>query len=225
MSGERKPRKRRKWEPAALMLLLLALGIWLVNGPWVHNIHPRPGATTLDLQIGNEKGILEVYRPAPGAEPEFRVLLRNGFESPAMHAVEFKAAYGEDTYDHALRVGSNWFFRRLRITSWMGVAWVCLGLAGQVVFAGRMFVQWFASERRGQSVVPPAFWWMSLLGGVMVFAYFVWRQDIVGVLGQCSGIVIYARNIRLIGKHKRRAARQAAEAAAASEKRGAYVRS
>jgi lipid-A-disaccharide synthase-like uncharacterized protein len=55
-------------------------------------------------------------------------------------------------------------------------------------------------------VITPSFWWFSLLGGVCLFAYFVWRQDAVGVIGQSSGIVIYARNLRLIAKQKRREA-------------------
>lgn len=209
MSEEKKRKKRRKWEPLALMLLLLALGLWLVKGPWFHNIHPREGAKTLEVQLGNEKGVLEVFRPTPEGEPEFRVLMRNGFASRIMNAQEFRQLYGEKAYDQALRAGSNWLFGTLKITSWAGVAWVCLGLLGQLVFAGRMFVQWFASEKKGQSVVPPAFWWMSLVGGLMVFVYFVWRQDIVGVLGQCSGIVIYGRNLRLIHKQGRRARRAA----------------
>jgi lipid-A-disaccharide synthase-like uncharacterized protein len=53
---------------------------------------------------------------------------------------------------------------------------------------------------------------MSLFGGLAVFAYFVWRQDIVGVLGQCSGVVIYARNLKLIAKNKKRAEKDAAAA-------------
>ena len=44
----------------------------------------------------------------------------------------------------------------------------------------------------------------AVVGGVMLFSYFVWRQDFVGVLGQSTGIVIYARNLRLIYKHRRR---------------------
>ncbi len=196
------------------MLLLLALGVWLVKGPWVHDIHPRDGATVLEMQVGNEKGVLEVSRPSLEAEPEFRVLLRNGFASDVMSGAEFKRVYGDSAYESAMMAGSNRLFRMLKITSWAGVAWVGLGLLGQLVFAGRMFVQWFASEKKGQSVVPAAFWWMSLFGGLAVFVYFVWRQDIVGVLGQCSGVVIYARNIRLIYKHRRRE-RRAAELAAA----------
>jgi lipid-A-disaccharide synthase-like uncharacterized protein len=65
-------------------------------------------------------------------------------------------------------------------------------------------IQWIVSERQKQSVVPEAFWWLSLAGGIALFAYFAWRQDIVGVLGQTSGVVIYARNIRLIHKRRRR---------------------
>ena len=140
MSTGKKLRKRRKWEPLALMLLLLALGLWLVKGPWVHNIHPREGARTLEFQVGNEKGVVEVFRPTPQSEPQFRVLLRNKFESRVMNAQEFRQGFGEKSYDDALRAGSNWLFGMLKITSWPGVAWVCLGLLGQLVFAGRMFV-------------------------------------------------------------------------------------
>jgi len=63
------------------------------------------------------------------------------------------------------------------------------------------------SEKQRESVVPEAFWWLSLVGGVFLFVYFVWRQDIVGVLGQSSGVVIYARNLWLIRKRRRRLAR------------------
>lgn len=211
MSEAKSSRKRRAWKPLLYMALLLALGLWLVRGPSSRNIHPRAGATTLEVQIGNERGALEVFRPDSQGEPEFRVLLRNGFESPVMSAQQFRESYGEGAYHQALRAGSNRLFGLLRITSWPGVAWVGLGLLGQVIFAGRMFVQWWASEKKGQSVVPPAFWWMSLVGGLMVFVYFVWRQDIVGVLGQCSGIVIYARNLRLIQKQERRAQQAAGD--------------
>ncbi|MFI4860333.1 MAG: lipid-A-disaccharide synthase N-terminal domain-containing protein [Phycisphaerales bacterium JB063] len=84
------------------------------------------------------------------------------------------------------------------ITSWTGVIWVALGLLGQVLFTGRMLVQWLSSERAKRSVVPPAFWWMSLCGAAMLLAYFIWRTDIVGVLGQATGFLIYARNLWLI---------------------------
>ncbi|HCT44595.1 MAG TPA: hypothetical protein DF699_05235 [Phycisphaerales bacterium] len=69
-----------------------------------------------------------------------------------------------------------------------------------------MFVQWIISERSRISTVPEIFWWFSFIGGVCLFTYFVWRVDIVGVLGQSTGIVIYARNLKLIHKEKQRCA-------------------
>jgi len=86
----------------------------------------------------------------------------------------------------------------LNITSTAGVIWVGLGLLGQVLFTGRMVVQWVVSERRKRSVVPVIFWWMSLGGATMLLVYFIWRRDIVGVLGQGMGWFIYVRNLMLI---------------------------
>lgn len=88
--------------------------------------------------------------------------------------------------------------RLFNITSPIGIAWVGLGLLGQALFTGRMLVQWLASERNRRSTVPVAFWWMSLLGATMLLAYFIWRKDIVGILGQGLGWVIYLRNLALI---------------------------
>ena len=86
----------------------------------------------------------------------------------------------------------------LNITSWWGVLWVSVGLLGQVVFTFRMVLQWLASEKEHRSVVPVGFWWGSLLGGVMLLSYFIWRKDVVGILGQSTGAFIYIRNLWLI---------------------------
>jgi lipid-A-disaccharide synthase-like uncharacterized protein len=91
-----------------------------------------------------------------------------------------------------------WWKRLMNITTPVGIAWVALGLLGQVLFAGRMIVQWLVSERKRQSTVPTAFWWMSLLGASMLLTYFLWRKDVVGVLGQGTGWLIYIRNLWLI---------------------------
>jgi lipid-A-disaccharide synthase-like uncharacterized protein len=80
----------------------------------------------------------------------------------------------------------------------IGILWVSVGLLGQVLFTGRMLVQWWVSEKHKQSVVPPMFWWFSLIGSLMLLSYFVWRRDIVGILGQGFGLAIYLRNLQLI---------------------------
>ncbi len=196
-----------KWEPAALMVLILGLGVWLVMGP--HGVTKRSGAEHVDFQVGSQKGIVEYYQPQPGQEAQLQIKLRGGFESPQLTPAEFKAMFGEQAYRGVAEVGSNPVFRATKTTSWGSVAWFTLGMVGQIAFAGRMVVQWIASEKTKQSVIPPVFWWLSLFGGIAVFTYFVWRQDVVGVLGQCSGIVVYARNLKLIAKQRRRDAKAA----------------
>ena len=61
-----------------------------------------------------------------------------------------------------------------------------------------MLVQWLTSEKSKRSVVPVSFWWMSLVGATMLLVYFIWRRDIVGILGQATGWIIYIRNLVLI---------------------------
>lgn len=100
----------------------------------------------------------------------------------------------------------GWFYRVLNITTPLGVAWVVLGFAGQALFTGRMLLQWWASEKQKRSIVPESFWWASLFGGLMLLVYFVWRKDVVGVIGQSTGAFVYARNLVLIHRHRGAAA-------------------
>ncbi len=76
--------------------------------------------------------------------------------------------------------------------------WLGIGLLGQMLFSARFMIQWIASERQGRSVVPLAFWWLSLAGGVTLLCYALARRDPVFVIGQASGLVVYLRNLRLI---------------------------
>jgi len=124
-------------------------------------------------------------------EVRYRVWWADGGETWASPEVYASALYDQ-------RSARPWSCAFLNITSPVGFAWVSLGLLGQVLFTGRMVVQWLASERNRQSVVPPVFWWMSLAGASMLVIYFIWRKDAVGVLGQATGWIIYARNLRLI---------------------------
>ena len=92
----------------------------------------------------------------------------------------------------------GWLYSALNITGVTGFFWVGLGLLGQVLFTGRMVIQWIASEKERRSVVPNAFWWMSLGGATMLIIYFIWRVDIVGIIGQSTGWFIYVRNLWFI---------------------------
>lgn len=107
-----------------------------------------------------------------------------------------------------------WVLLVLNISSWGGVLWVSVGLTGQILFTGRMLVQWLVSEKARQSVVPATFWWMSLTGATMLLIYFSWRRDIVGVLGQSAGWMIYMRNLWMIYRRPVASANASSEPAA-----------
>jgi lipid-A-disaccharide synthase-like uncharacterized protein len=87
-----------------------------------------------------------------------------------------------------------------------GAIWVAIGFLGQSLFTSRFLVQWIASERRGESIIPLAFWWLSLAGGLTLLSYAIWRQDPVFIVGQATGLVVYIRNLVLIGRKRREAA-------------------
>ena len=85
-------------------------------------------------------------------------------------------------------------------------AWVAIGLVGQAMFFGRFVVQWIASERAGRSVIPFAFWFFSVAGGLIVLVYAIYRLDPVFIIGNTTGLFIYGRNIFLIVRERRNAA-------------------
>ncbi len=76
--------------------------------------------------------------------------------------------------------------------------WIAIGFLGQGLFFGRWVVQWIASERHAKSQVPVAFWYMSLIGGLITLAYAIYRRDPVFIAGQGVGAVVYVRNLVLI---------------------------
>ena len=81
---------------------------------------------------------------------------------------------------------------------------IILGFLGQGFFSGRFLVQWIASERKGRSVVPVAFWYLSISGGGLLFTYAILRRDPVFILGQGIPLVIYLRNLYLIYNERSR---------------------
>ena len=76
--------------------------------------------------------------------------------------------------------------------------WVILGLIAQGLFTMRFLVQWIASERAGRSVIPIAFWWFSIAGGLLLLVYALYRKDAVFILGQAFGVFIYLRNLYFV---------------------------
>lgn len=83
--------------------------------------------------------------------------------------------------------------------------WLALGLTGQALFSARFLVQWVASERRKVSIVPTAFWWLSISGGLCLLGYAIFRADPVFILGQSVGLVVYFRNLVLLRRQKQAA--------------------
>jgi lipid-A-disaccharide synthase-like uncharacterized protein len=178
------------------MLALIAVGMWLVLQPTLtrekYDFEVRVGAVEL-LAEKTDDGLYRFVEPdeLAAAGPMTSVEMMEEVDT------QIAAWRARPAVERTL-LG---FFN---ITSWINFGWVAVGLGGQAAFFGRMLAQWVVSENRRESVVPEAFWWLSLAGGACLFTYFVWRVDFVGVLGQSTGVVIYARNLRLIHKQKRR---------------------
>jgi lipid-A-disaccharide synthase-like uncharacterized protein len=80
--------------------------------------------------------------------------------------------------------------------------WFVIGIIGQGLFFGRFFVQWIVSEYKGESTVPLPFWFFSIMGGSTLLIYAIHRRDLVIMLGQAGGLVIYLRNLMLIYKKR-----------------------
>jgi len=91
--------------------------------------------------------------------------------------------------------------------------WLLAGFLGQALFTARFVVQWWVSERKRDSVVPVAFWWLSLLGGGALLSYAISRQDPVIIVGQAMGLLVYVRNLMLVAQAKRHTTRRATDAA------------
>jgi len=83
--------------------------------------------------------------------------------------------------------------------------WLIFGLLGQLCFTMRFMVQWVASEKRKESVIPFSFWTFSLLGSLILLIYAIYRQDPVFILGQAFGFIVYIRNVQLIFNKKGKA--------------------
>jgi len=80
--------------------------------------------------------------------------------------------------------------------------WLIFGFIGQAMFTMRFIVQWIASEKRKESVIPVAFWYFSLGGGLILLAYAFRQMDPVFIAAYLLNPIIYSRNLYFIYKKR-----------------------
>jgi lipid-A-disaccharide synthase-like uncharacterized protein len=80
--------------------------------------------------------------------------------------------------------------------------WMAIGFLGQAVFASRFIVQWIASEIAKKSVIPIAFWYLSIIGCLLTLGYAIHRADPVFIFGYLFNCLIYFRNLYFIYTNK-----------------------
>lgn len=78
--------------------------------------------------------------------------------------------------------------------------WILFGFISQFVFLMRFAVQWYVSEKEKKSIIPDSFWYLSVVGTIMILVYSVEQQDIVFTASSLLQLVIYVRNIVLLKK-------------------------
>jgi len=94
------------------------------------------------------------------------------------------------------------------ITAWLrGIdlsdPWLWFGLTGNVAFFSRFLVQWIASERARDSVIPMAFWHLSIVGSLIMLVYAIHKRDPVFMLAYLPNAFVYVRNVMLIKKNEK----------------------
>ena len=83
------------------------------------------------------------------------------------------------------------------------LVWIIIGFIGQGLFSARFIVQWLQSERVKKSVIPSAFWYFSMAGGLTLLAYAIHRRDPVFIIGQGTGLIIYFRNLQFLWRDRK----------------------
>ncbi|MCI0508241.1 MAG: lipid-A-disaccharide synthase N-terminal domain-containing protein [Gammaproteobacteria bacterium] len=94
------------------------------------------------------------------------------------------------------------------------IIWLVIGFSGQALFSMRFIAQWIASEKQKKSIIPVAFWYFSIAGGITLLSYALYKQDPVFILGQAMGLFIYARNLYFIFRDRKLLAADTGEKAA-----------
>ncbi len=175
---------QRRLIAAIVAIFVTTGGIWLIL--FKTGAIPPPGKDAGLFKMSDRIADLQVVETPDGLRYQFG----KSHLTPGEFAEQLKERRPEGSRGRVYSI--------LNITGTAGFFWITLGLLGQVLFTGRMIIQWIASEKLKRSVIPNAFWWMSLGGATMLIIYFVWRVDIVGIIGQSTGWFIYMRNLWFI---------------------------
>ena len=171
--------------------LIIGLGVWVYLSLTETSPIKRPGGVEVTVQLPDAWDKAVLYK---GDDGRYRYSITQQHDGAQLDLSSDELA----DRIHRGRTERSWGQKILNVSSPMGYIWVGLGLLGQVLFTGRMIVQWLVSEKSKKSVVPPMFWWMSLGGSTMLMIYFLWRRDPIGLLGQSFGWFIYVRNLWMI---------------------------
>lgn len=75
-----------------------------------------------------------------------------------------------------------------------------IGFLAQILFSGRLLVQWALSEKAKKVITPSLFWQMSLIASFLLFVYGYLRDDFAIMFGQALTYYIYIRNLQLQGE-------------------------
>src|SRR5438093_11625459 len=95
-------------------------------------------------------------------------------------------------------IAITWIGKEYRF---LGLDWsylVVIGFIGNAIFSMRFLVQWLASERQGECVIPVSFWYWSIGGRVLMCFYFILKRDPVGIMASLPNSLIYIRHLMII---------------------------
>jgi lipid-A-disaccharide synthase-like uncharacterized protein len=79
--------------------------------------------------------------------------------------------------------------------------WKVIGWMGNAVFFSRFIVQWYATEKLKKVVVPAAFWWLSLIGSLLLLCYGIRQKDSVFIFAYLFTWIPYIRNLIIHHRH------------------------
>ncbi len=82
------------------------------------------------------------------------------------------------------------------------LSWHLFGVAGQILFTSRFWLQWRQAEKMGASGLNQIFWRLSIAGSLLSLIYFVRIHDSVSIFNISFSLIPYIRNLMLFRRQK-----------------------